>query len=155
HGRHDGSWAQDGRTSRRKIARREIHTHRAHPGTGLLGGNRRSKPCAACRGPFQEIAPAVEGTGGARVTGARTPARVAWPGRGDGMNENRSLLPVLLLLLLALAGCASVPAESRGCAIAERYIDASNSGNASLIAPRLAEDVVAVFLAENGAARSV
>lgn len=71
------------------------------------------------------------------------------------MNENRSLLPVLLLLLFALAGCASVPAESRGCAIAERYIDASNSGNASLIAPRLADDVVAVFLAENGAARSV
>lgn len=61
-----------------------------------------------------------------------------------------------LALLVVVAGCASHPAtQSRDCEIAQRYITASNTSNANLIAPHLEDDVTAVFLAENGKAHSV
>ncbi|HEX7030045.1 MAG TPA: nuclear transport factor 2 family protein [Gammaproteobacteria bacterium] len=70
--------------------------------------------------------------------------------------EHRPFAWLLLLAFTAAAGCASHPAErSHDCAIAQRYLEASNTGNASLIAPHLADDVTAVFLAEDGAAHSV
>ncbi|HEX6927717.1 MAG TPA: hypothetical protein VF267_00595 [Gammaproteobacteria bacterium] len=69
---------------------------------------------------------------------------------------NRRCFSVLLLIVLsAAAGCASRPAARGDCEIAQRYIEASNTGNAGLVAPHLADDVTAVFLAESGKAHSV
>lgn len=64
-------------------------------------------------------------------------------------------LAAILLCMLLAAGCASRPATPQDCAIAQRYIDASNSGKASLVAPWLADNVTAAFLAESGRAHSV
>lgn len=64
-----------------------------------------------------------------------------------------ALIPVVMAIA---AGCASHPADRPDdCRIAQRYITASNTGNASQVAPHLADDVVAVFLAESGSAHSV
>lgn len=61
----------------------------------------------------------------------------------------------LLASALVLAGCATGSARLQdGCGIAHRYIEASNTGNAALIAPWIDPRASAIFLAGDDTPRS-
>lgn len=52
-----------------------------------------------------------------------------------------------LVALLLLSGCATLQQDDPvGCEIAQRYIDAGNSSDATLLEPLLTQDVAAIFL---------
>lgn len=62
----------------------------------------------------------------------------------------------VLVLAGLLVSCASSPQpRASGCALAQRYVEAANSGDPGTVAPLLAENAYAIFLAERPGGHSI